>query len=58
MNSTAVLVLTYTLGGLSASSLSGALIQWSPGLGFPVLLIAMASAGLIALLRTRHRLDI
>jgi MFS family permease len=58
VNSTAVLVLTYTLGGLSASSLSGALIQWSPGLGFPLLLIAMASAGLIALLRTRHRQDI
>ena len=30
VNSTAVLVLTYTLGGLTASGASGALIDWSP----------------------------
>lgn len=58
VNSTAVLVLTYTLGGLAASSFSGALIQWSPALGFPLLLVAIAALGLLALLRTRHRPDI
>lgn len=50
VNSTAVLVLTYTLGGLVASAGSGALIQWSAGLGFPVLLIVLAAAGFGALL--------
>jgi MFS family permease len=54
VNSTAVLVLTYTLGGLVASAASGALIQWSPTLGFPALLITVASLGLVALIRTRH----
>lgn len=58
VNSTAVLVLTYTLGGMSASGLSGALLQWSPTLGFPILLATVALAGWIALLRTRHRVDI
>jgi len=58
VNSTAVLVLTYTLGGLAASSFSGALIQWSPALGFPLVLIGVAGAGLAVLLRTRHRQDI
>ncbi|OQW87168.1 MAG: hypothetical protein BWK72_14500 [Rhodoferax ferrireducens] len=50
VNSTAVLVLTYTLGGLVASAGSGALIEWSAGLGFPVLLIVLAAAGFAALL--------
>jgi MFS family permease len=54
VNSTAVLVLTYTLGGLVASAASGALIQWSPTLGFPALLFTVASLGLVALIRTRH----
>ena len=58
VNSTAVLVLTYTLGGLAASSLSGALIDWSPTLGFPLVLIGVAAVGLAVLLRTRHRQDI
>jgi len=58
VNSAAVLVLTYTLGGLAASSLSGALIDWSPQLGFPVVLIGVAAVGLAVLLRTRHRQDI
>jgi MFS family permease len=49
VNSTAVLVLTYTTGGMAASAVSGALIEWSPTLGFPVVLIAVASAGLVAL---------
>ena len=51
VNCTAVLVLTYTLGGLVASSASGALLDWSPRLGFPAVLIGVAALGLAALLR-------
>jgi predicted MFS family arabinose efflux permease len=58
VNSTAVLVLTYTLGGMVASGASGAMLQWSPTYGFPVLLAVVALLGCIALLRTRHREDI
>jgi MFS family permease len=54
VNSTAVLVLTYTLGGLMASGVSGALLDESPSLGFPALLIGVAALGLAAL--ARHRL--
>jgi len=56
VNSTAVLVLTYTLGGLVASGLSGALIELSPALGFPLLLTALALAGCVALLRHNRRI--
>ncbi len=49
VNSTAVLVLTYTLGGLVASASSGALIDRSPALGFPALLLGVAGVGLLAL---------
>lgn len=52
VNSTAVLVLNYTLGGLVASAISGALIDWSPTAGFPLVLIAVAAIGWFALLRT------
>jgi hypothetical protein len=55
VNSTAVLVLTYTLGGLVASASAGALIDWSPALGFPVVLIGVASIGLVALLRAGRK---
>jgi len=55
INSTAVLVLTYTLGGLMASAVSGALIEWSPALAFPLLLTALALAGCVALLRHTRR---
>ncbi len=58
VNSTAVLVLTYTLGGLVASGASGALIDCSPTLGFPALLLTVATTGLIALFRTRRLADI
>jgi MFS family permease len=54
VNSTAVLVLTYTLGGLIASALSAALIDWSPGVAFPAVLMLVAALGLWALLRSRH----
>jgi MFS family permease len=53
VNSTAVLVLTYTLGGLTASGASGALIDWSPTIGFPGVLIAVAAIGLVALVQAR-----
>jgi MFS family permease len=54
LNSTAVLVLTYTLGGLSASAACGALIDHSVGIGFPALLVGVASIGLLALLKARR----
>jgi MFS family permease len=52
VSSTAVLVLTYTLGGMVASGASGALIDWSPTLGFPLALMAVATIGLVALVRS------
>ena len=52
VSSTAVLVLTYTLGGMVASGASGALIDWSPTLGFPLALVAVAAVGLAALVRS------
>ena len=54
VNSTAVLVLTYTLGGLVASGVSGALIDWSPEVAFPAVLVAVSAIGLTALMRS-HR---
>ncbi len=54
VNATAVLVLTYTLGGLVASSASGALLEMSLALGFPALLMAVAATGLAALIRNRR----
>jgi predicted MFS family arabinose efflux permease len=55
VNSTAVLVLTYTLGGLVASGISGALIDWSPAVAFPAVLVAVAAVGLAALVRSHKR---
>jgi MFS family permease len=57
VNSTAVLVLTYTLGGLVASGISGALIDWSATVAFPSALIAVATIGLLALVRSRQVQD-
>lgn len=53
VNSTAVLVLAYTLGGVLAPSLTGAALQWSPQLGLPTMLITVALACLILLTRAR-----
>lgn len=55
VNATAVLVLTYTLGGLVASSASGAMLERSFSVGFPTLLVTMAGIGLVALLKNRHQ---
>jgi MFS family permease len=54
VNCTAVLVLNYTLGGLVASAISGALIDWSAAVAFPAVLIGVAGTGLAALLRARR----
>ena len=45
VNSTAVLVLSYTLGGVLAPALGAAALQWAPTLGFPALLLAVAGWG-------------
>ena len=45
VNSTAVLVLSYTLGGVLAPALGAAALQWSPAVGFPALLLLVASVG-------------
>lgn len=57
VNSTAVLVLTYTLGSMVASASSGALLQWSPAFGFPAVLATVAGLGCLALLRARRQAD-
>jgi MFS family permease len=54
VNSTAVLVLSYTLGGVLAPALGGAALEWAPTLGFPALLLVVAGAG-FARLRMRRR---
>ena len=53
VNSTAVLVLNYTLGDMTASAASGVLLQVSPTIGFPALLVLVALAGCVALRRTQ-----
>ena len=53
VNSTAVLVMSYTAGGVLAPALGGAALQWSPLLGFPALLILVAVLGLWMLLKAR-----
>lgn len=46
VNSTAVLVLAYTAGGMLAPAAGGLMLQFSPGLGFPALLLGVAASGL------------
>ena len=55
VTSTSVLVLTYTLGGLVASALSGALLDRSPRVGFALLLVGVAAMGWLTLLRAQRR---
>lgn len=54
VNSTAVLVLTYTFGGMVAASASGFLLQWSPVVGFSAMLALVAGLGCIGLWRARR----
>ena len=42
----AVLVLAYTAGGMLAPAAGGLMLQWTPGLGFPALLLGVATLGL------------
>jgi hypothetical protein len=56
VNSTAVLVLSYTLGGVLAPALGAAALQWAPVLGFPLLLLAVAAPGWWWLRRARGTL--
>ena len=58
VNSTAVLVLAYTLGALIASSMSGALIDASPWLGFPLVLVLVSGLATAALVWARRRREI
>jgi hypothetical protein len=51
VNSTAVLVMSYTLGGVLAPALGAAALQWSPTLGFPALLVGVALLGVFLLRR-------
>lgn len=46
VNSTAVLVLAYTAGGMLAPAAGALMLQCSPALGFPALLLAVAALGL------------
>ena len=55
VNGTAVLVLSYTLGGLIASGASSALMDWSIALGFPALLVVVAATSMVALAKSRHK---
>jgi MFS family permease len=54
VNSTAVLVLTYTFGSMAASAMSGTLLQWSSSAGFPAVLASVAGIGCYALMRARR----
>lgn len=53
VNSTAVLVMAYTLGGVLAPSLVGAALQWAPRVGLPALLASVALLCLVLLARAR-----
>ena len=55
VNSTAVLVLSYTLGGTLAPALGAAMLDWAPVIGFPVLLLAVAGPGWWLLRRAQRQ---
>lgn len=55
VNSTAVLVLAYTAGGMLAPAAGGLMLQWTPGLGFPALLMGVAALGLWGGAGSKHR---
>jgi MFS family permease len=56
VNSTAVLVLSYTLGGVVAPSFGSAALQWAPTVGFPGLLLLVAASGWWLLRRAGSKL--
>lgn len=53
VNSTAVLVMAYTTGGILAPAMGAAMLQWSPRVGLPALLAGVAALGVVMLLRAR-----
>lgn len=55
VNATAVLVLSYTMGCIAASSGSGVLLQWAPDYGYPAALVGVATLGMLVLARPRRR---
>jgi MFS family permease len=57
VNSTAVLVLSYTLGGVLAPALGALMLDWAPTVGFPLLLLAVAGPGwwLLRRAQSAHR---
>ena len=57
VNSTAVLVMAYTAGGMLAPAAGGAMLQWAPVLGFPALLVAVALLGLWPVARSARGRD-
>lgn len=56
VNSTAVLVLTYTLGALVASSAAGWMLDWSPKAGLSSMLMAVAASAVFAFARSARAL--
>ena len=56
VNSTAVLVLTYTLGALVASSAAGWMLDWSPKAGLSAMLMAVAAGAVFAFARSARAL--
>ena len=52
VNSTAVLVLTYTLGALVASSAAGMMLDWSASVGLSMMLMLVAGGGVFAFARS------
>jgi MFS family permease len=58
VNSTAVLVLTYTLGALVASSAAGLMLDWSPSVGLSLMLMVVAGGGVFAFLRSARSLAV
>ena len=56
VNSTAVLVLTYTLGALVASSAAGLMLDWSASVGLSVMLMTVAGGGVLAFARSARTL--
>ncbi|HEV8691015.1 MAG TPA: MFS transporter [Ideonella sp.] len=53
VNFTAVLVMSYTLGGVVAPLLGGLALSFAPGWGLPLLMTAVACAGVVAVWRNR-----
>jgi hypothetical protein len=54
VNSTAVLVLSYTLGGVLAPALGALMLDWAPTVGFSLLLLAVAGPGWWLLRRAKR----